>query len=891
MPLYIQSIYHPDYQNITRTTIEVEDVVFQDNHTSTSLSRNYFLSYYFNVAFPYGYFQTGETSVYVPFSYNSGIISINGAEINAQALTSVIDSSRYPRFLYRTGFQNLLDPNSDAYEVTSNEITVIIINKSYCNFRDKIYEQNGMGEDAILLDDTIYVNFSFAKLISLEVGFAGDYSSLQLLIKSEKTYDYVEDFSNSLFYSMGEYYLDAALTNKANLKIRKEFFPFLLLNNDSQAVRGVVKSNLENLDDLNLVNTGDDLSGDDYVDITPVDPPNLNQNIISCSVNSPGYVDVVYNGSPYSYEDSQICGSSPVTNGNPIAVIRRDNQTDLVLYKDFTTLTSETVSIYAYNFRYIKYVTLVNNATTYTAFKDNGSVASSTIAFLNQQLDLSKYYSIKEDGDGNILGITFRFVIYKSTETESGALTYDLIIPVQIYAPQIVSASYNIDNTKLEIISNYATTIKYYLKGDSSNIQTASVTDTVDGLNQTTSINIDFSSKTITANALGYFYDFNNGLRDPYKSADFNQAIDFSIEITSVALQIKTGSPLATQTFYDSSDSAINNLLISPCYPSSFDNYKIYIDYASNYEIYFYISFTLAAGFKTLYLEIGKEINKSKLTSAFPVSIKRAELFSRADINGNIPLTLWLDNQIDFVIPFRFLNFSTNAPQITSVSTPVLAGGSKASVSFNFVYKYADSLSYTILDNDGLIIYGPVEIKRKEYPELYDLFSSGSSVSQSIKTDSFDIPPSSTSLKVRVVAANINSSFTSQEVSLDSSFKSIPKRLNKETPAVVNFYSDEAMTVQVNYISRAVTYYAFLQLKDVDGNDVPVANYSNYISTNPSPEFVAVESQDQNLDLQGVSVTKISDYLYSFKIDTRSSFNDDAFVLDITYSPIIDLEK
>ena len=89
------------------------------------------------------------------------------------------------------------------------------------------------------------------------------------------------------------------------------------------------------------------------------------------------------------------------------------------------------------------------------------------------------------------------------------------------------------------------------------------------------------------------------------------------------------------------------------------------------------------------------------------------------------------------------------------------------------------------------------------------------------------------------------------------------------------------------YISRGVTYYAFLQLKDVNGADILPANYGSYISLNPSPKFEAVESQDANLDLTGVSVTKINDYLYSFKISASSPFNDSAFVLDITYSPIV----
>jgi hypothetical protein len=80
-----------------------------------------------------------------------------------------------------------------------------------------------------------------------------------------------------------------------------------------------------------------------------------------------------------------------------------------------------------------------------------------------------------------------------------------------------------------------------------------------------------------------------------------------------------------------------------------------------------------------------------------------------------------------------------------------------------------------------------------------------------------------------------------------------------------------------------------LQLKDVDGNDIDPANYGSYISLNPPPKFEAVESEDANEDLTGVSVTKINnnDYLYSFKIDPSSPFNDSAFVLDITYSPIV----
>ena len=124
-----------------------------------------------------------------------------------------------------------------------------------------------------------------------------------------------------------------------------------------------------------------------------------------------------------------------------------------------------------------------------------------------------------------------------------------------------------------------------------------------------------------------------------------------------------------------------------------------------------------------------------------------------------------------------------------------------------------------------------------------------------------------------------------------SSFSAIPQKLNRETPAQVLFYSDQAMNNTVQKINKDVLYYAFLQLYDVAGSAISSSNYGNYISTNPPPRFIGVESNDANIDLQGVTLTRVNDYLYSFKIPSNSSFNDDAFVLDVSYLPIIDLEE
>jgi len=902
MPLYLQVSYHPDYRDIiSGITRNVTDAVFKDQSTAYYSAMAFFESNYTKGVFPNTY-GIPNFIVYIPFNYKPAVTSINAASINAQTLGTVITSGPYQQNLFYREITNYLDDRDwfQRYSIDASQITVIIINKFYCNFRGVFYYQSSIESNTIIQDDSIYINYSFAKLISINVKTnnffdqdAFNESNVNFILRSEKTYDYLEDFSGKIYYSAGAYYKDAGFTELLNLKIRSEFFPFLLVNNDSQGIRGKVTSDLKNLDDLDLISLGEDLDGDGYVDITPVNPPILNQNTITCSVNSPGYADVVYNGLPYSYEDPQICGTPSVTNGNPIAVIRRDNQSNLNLYKDFTALTSETATIYANNFRYIKYVTLVSNSIVYTAFKDNGSLATSTVRFANEILNLNNYYSIEEDGDGYISGITFRFVVYKVSETEAGALTYDLTIPVTISIPDIISASYSADdNSQLELVSNYAKKIEYYLKEGSAKLEVQIDQNTpADGLSQKTIVGIDYTSKSITANAYGFFYDFDGGTRAPYKSATFNQEIKFDIKIQSFSLQLKNGSPLFTfRTFYDSSDTAITNLVKAPCLVGGFDNYRTYLNYTDTYDVIFVFVFTLATGFKSLFFQIGEGDDRKQITTLGSVTISRSELFKRADIDGNVKLTLWLDNKIPFKIPFQFLNFSADLPDVTYVSAPTITGASKIRASFNFEYEYADSVTYSILDQDNSVVYGPVTLPKKSYTQLYGLFSSGSTVSENIKTDEFEIQPSVTSLKVQVTASNLKSTapFGPQSDSLQSSATSLPQQLNSQTPAQVKFYYDELMSVEnTTYISRGVTYYAFLQLKDVNGADILPANYGSYISTNPSPEFKAVESQDLNEDLNGVSVTKINNYLYSFKISPSSPFNDSAFVLDITYSPII----
>ena len=62
------------------------------------------------------------------------------------------------------------------------------------DFRNVFYDQYGIEHYVTMRDDSIYINFSFAKLVSVEVTIGTSIQIIDFIIKSEKTYDYLEDF-------------------------------------------------------------------------------------------------------------------------------------------------------------------------------------------------------------------------------------------------------------------------------------------------------------------------------------------------------------------------------------------------------------------------------------------------------------------------------------------------------------------------------------------------------------------------------------------------------------------------------------------------------------------------------------------------------------------------
>ena len=918
MPKYVRSLYHPIFLNpeggasISRTTVQVSQEEIASNSFEQEVSKRLLINLIsFGNAFhdftsEENSFQTPEENVYAPFSYKSGVTILDINQLTGNDNFSYINSTIDPFTIPRIVFRDFIAEGQELVSISDcSAVDVVIVNKFYYRFGSDFYASEGMEEDITLLKDNVfYINFSMGKVIKIYSEANSETSVSSFIFKSRKTYEYEEDFGEVLFYNGSICYLDEAFTKEANLTVLKEFFPYVLISQGNGRVKGKSSTTFKLITDVDLDNVGIDLNNDTIPDVDS-ENPTANPDEITCSATLVGNVQISYLGQLITEKNLQVCGSTPAT---MFGIIKRENSQILSLYSNFLSLTSETATAYLFNARYVDYIYVLSNVDTYVNFIDNSSVATSTTKYTNQALDFNYYYSIKDSSDGSITAITFKFLIYSVNTSDSHASTYLLDIPVSIKVPTINSINIDTENSKIIVNTSYANTISYYFGNDDTNPSSLAISfDGDNGASQTTEI--DFSSAKsdeIKIIAYGYYYDFGGETRPIYKSKTFSTKVPITYQLTNLKLEIKTGSPESAITFYDENDTALTYLgnpalYLAPCYQAtSFSQYNLYLDYASDYDISFVFTFTIPSGFNSLYLQIGNSNIRTKLTSANSVKIKKSELFSILNSAGKINLTLWLNNEIPFVLPFTIKNYTSSSPAIASVSTPlvVFSTSSRVEISSSVSYTYADSVEYSVLDQNSSILLGPIKLGKSSYADLLSKFTSGSSFSKSIDSKTFSLK-GATSISINVKASVIKGtgspiSFSQEIVSLDSTAFSMPKKLNEKTPAKIKFYSDQAMGpgTEVSFISKGVTYYAFLQLIDFDGSDVLVGDYADYISTNPAPKFTPIDiiesDQDVNNDLIGVSVIRINDYLYSFNISAQSGFDDSSFVLGVTYSPILD---
>lgn len=859
------------------------------------------------------------TYLYIPFSYAPGINCLN---VDAYNTTGRINLDKT---LIKTGITTSLtyrsngDPTAGQggsngtagyarvfYNYSIYASDAVLVTKSYLKLANRLSDYYNITDDEFnntefIKDNSCFISYKKCKILTYYLKPAiGDYPERKecLILASIQNFEYLEDFSADVFYSVAnqDCYADAAFTTELNLRSKFDYFPYLVLN-ESTILHGPVSQKLDITTATNLETTADLINEDSYVSICNFVseqsvPPPAGSGTIYCSLSDANRAIVNYGGKAYYFLDTQICGSPQKT---VMGIISLKDYKILQLYKDFTTITSVLLDIYAYNFRYIKYKK--NDA--YYNFQDNGSVAANTVKYSNQVLDFSKYFSLKEQNNGLndivINAISFSFLIYKIATTDADATQYILDVPIVALSPRYIGAEEK-SSTKLIIKTDYATRISYYFGDDQTTAVSLNITtDTTNGTNQETEIDITGKTGDVHIDVFNYFYDAESGEREIYSSKGNTYQIQRDLIVPTFTFSIKQGGSVVN--FYEESNltSSINQINITNATQASFNNYILFSNYANVGDFEFILTFVLPATSSFVSLNIGgaKFPLNPNVQSGVGSVISKLDLFKLTKTDGSVKITFSLDGRIEYILPFKFKNYSSNTPLCDPISAPsILLKNTQGSAEFSFDYKYSDIILYSLIDNNDNVLYGPVEIYETYSESIAAYFINGTYRSRSVKINNFSITDDATSIRARVTVKNINSSRDEVETTVTSTaFSGIPQKLSKTKPAEILFFSDQAMTTAVNSINKDVLYYAFLQLYDINDAAVNTANYGNYISTNPAPKFVLIESTDGNIDLEGVILNRINDYLYSFKVPTTSPFNDDALVLDAIYLPIIDLDQ
>lgn len=809
-------------------------------------------------------------------------------------------------FLYRDQVPG--DDNITAFNIDANTVSGVVVNKAYHKMLPSGDGSSATMVSINMIDEEIakmptnnmYINYSNCIIVNFKIspvnGSGVYYTSL--LIIEDKNSDYLEDFSSQFYYDPAtqRYYLDTSLT-ECSIVVSDYFFPYILsVSSNSWLTKstfhGSVKLQLEYIIDTDLFDVSYEISYP-YVDICKSSTTVGANNTISCTSN-PGQVSVNVGGVIKLFDDQQIC---PIggTAKTVIAVFSLKALGLLTLYKDFSSVTTVKADVWGYNFRYIKY----EQGTSYYPFKDNGSVASATIIYINETLDLSKFFSVREESDGlvlsdsgKIVAITLKFKIYKIAETDGDATDYSIDVPVNVLLPQIVSIDEDIQANQIIIKTNYATRLTYrFNKEVNSSIN---ITPTADGTNQITTISSSGKFGSFHCKAFNYYYDFNGLIRPLYSSEEMSLDLIRSITIPSFTLAVRIGG--STKTIYTQSGASSSSLSFTDLSQDQIENYFVYSDYITDAGSYsFILTYSLAGTkYSSMFLKFGNDPTLHAMvlasgTASFTISKK--DLFESLDNKNQIILSFLANGEVPFNFIFTFLNTSqANSPVCNAFSlSRVQISYPKASVSFTLEYTYADEIEYRVIDQDNNSLYS-ILIKER-FRDIESYFLSGTTRQRSVQINDLTIPKSATSLRVSATVRNLYSA--SNPIKIEDAKVSSPDYLLPLliSAAEVLLYSDETLTNEITEIAKGQYFWAFLQIKDIDDTVVSVANYSSYISAGYKPEIFILESRgDENNDLEGVISERVDNYTFKFKINNGSKFNDTNAVFQAQYIPIIDPE-
>jgi len=715
-------------------------------------------------------------------------------------------------------------------------------------------------------------SFRFKKKDSVEVAFYRN-----LIVIENRQREYTESFADNFYYSGVDqkYYLNAG-KEELRMEICTNFFPTLALN-DGKVIHGKVIKNLIQNSDPDLEDLTELVSEDFYPDLCDSEGYVALLNTMSCHPLDIGFVLVNYQGTHYSFFDQLVC---PIkgTAKTVMVVIRLAHVNPLVFYKDFSAETVP-VDIYAYNFRNIDYV---NVNQIYTSFISNGSVQSATTIYKAQALDLSKYLAVTLDTsnrfDEKVTGFTFAFKVYKVTATDVDALDYFLDIPITAKKPKIISLHGGGINgggyDKLFIVTDYATRIVYYFNDLSSGGTSVDVTDTTDGTSQRTEISLVGKSGILYFTVYNYFHNFNGAYSESR-----------SFEITSPPVipifQFRVYRNGILFNFRDEGGNIISFIEGSNYTQDSFGNYLVASDYL-DVTYGFKLTFTLPTEYSEMWLKIGS-LDARKITSAEILTFNKADLYKLLDSNGKIEIVALLQNKTPFIIPFTFFNYTDDVLLNGSVTQQLKAvlGTLNPSATFSFNYDHASEIEYRIVNESNTVLYGPISqaVTYSTTSELKD-----------VQTSKFSTSNGWSSLTAIIRIINRRSIYPHNKAYLQistASFANTFGMLSRTKSAEVEFYSDSAKAIVPTIVNRGEKVYAFLQLYDFDNSKILVDDYLTYISKFIPPKFELIESADNNLDLEGVTLVRDNDYFYYFTVNADSPFDDLNLVLKVSFESII----
>ena len=673
------------------------------------------------------------------------------------------------------------------------------------------------------------------------------YSTYILILRNVITeYQYAQDFTSVTSFSAA-----------SSLQLNKIFYPFsVIVDNETVEKGDLINASLSNLSfDFPSLCVGIDgkINTDTSSDTLPLDT-------MACDLG--GNIMIQYSGGPViKLRDDQLCSGA-----SKVALVRIDNviSDEIFLYKDLPNVANA-LNVYAYNFAYVKYI---KNDGSLETLVGSASIKTTTQRYQNQTLKTSNYFAYNFDSSYGSQSFTFSYKFQADNAANVTEYLIDFRPTVKIPAVRLNL----LENDKVQVISDYATSLVYYFEGGESFTQ--AVTDSADGTNQISTISTVGKYGTLHVEARNYFYDLDTEGSGIFSASS---SIEIKKNITIDSLQLRVYRSLSLATFYDSNGAGLTEISGTNFSQGASLNYIYYISSTSTADIRFRLNYTFG---ENLYIRVGS-YSAVEIASSDYYILTLDQLYEALDEEGKANITVILQDGTEFVFPFYFKKTYTTTPTVSSatIDSVLLGDSSYASVTFSFSYSQAQQVLYEIKNQNGVTL-DSLSIKT-----VY----STSTESQTVTIDSLSITQAS-SITVKITATSLAASAgveTIRSATLSSSAYTFPLRLSLEEPAVVKFYSDLALTTTAENIKKGQKVYAKLQLKDLDGSIINTANYLNYIQTDStSLTFGIAGFSNVNAEVNGVTFSKVSDYVYSILISADTSFPENEVTVNVNYIPL-----